>query len=203
MNNTSFNRILSLEQLSSDVLQIVYKHLSLNDLAQLRATNNFFFNDTKDTFHSKYNELFLGFQECKSYFFDIMITNFFDFTINLQASLYFEFLEKILILFKPVLIFNKQVVSDIFHYIQIFFKSLNTSEINHFKELCLREIAHYLYVDSTINTNDIDKKEYITILFQLLDNDIYTIKYLTSDQIDQILSQPYYKQTPLNCHHHE
>tara|TARA_Y100000389_G_C17321976_1_gene443568 strand:- start:579 stop:953 length:375 start_codon:yes stop_codon:yes gene_type:complete len=124
--------------------------------------------------------------------------------MNLQASLYFEFLEKILILFKPVLVFNKQVISDIFHYIHIFFKTLNILEIDYFKEQCLHQIAHYLYVDLTINTNDIDKKEYITILFQLLDhNDIDTINFLTSDQIDKILSQPYYKQIQLNYHHHE
>lgn len=185
---------ISFIDLPIDMIHLVCKQLSLKELANLRSTTTYIAENTRDIAQEKYKALFKEFLNYDTYYFDNLISNFLFLTVDMQARLYFEFLEQVLVMFTPVLIHNTRIVADVFHYICIFYDTLCEEERTYYKRVCLHDIARFLYIDPTIRKLSTDEKyNHIWVLYDLLDKDINETKDYTIQQMDEFLATPYYR----------
>lgn len=181
MNLTDLPVVLQLE---------ICEKLSFKELSILRSTNKCIMQNTQTIFRNKYESIVSEFLDYEIFFFENLMSNFLLLTVDMQARLYFEFLEQVLLMYTPVLVYENQVIENIFQYICIFYETLDEDERTYYKKLCLQEIARFLYINQEVTKLDREEKQvYIGVLYDLLDHeDKEKTNEYSVEEIDEALS---------------
>lgn len=160
-----------------DILYLIFENLDFKTICKCKIINKRFKEILDEVDRTKYDKLiYEPFYQYKTFIYDFILTNVMYLTMNENAQIYFEFLQKVYDLYGIVFIREIDFVSSSFSFMVLFYPFLENK--HEYDKLC-EKLRKYLFIRSS-DLMSMDKtliKEHIEFKY----NDLFT-----NDDMDSI-----------------